>query len=306
MKKITAVLLAMVILLIPTLTSCGRDEESPYVVLSKANVVLSVGDEYTLGATVHPDSKSHLPIEWETNNPNVVTCEGGRLKAKAVGSAVVRASVNGGNAFSARVKVTNDATKHVNMIVGEVITIAEHEYNNIFTGEFSWMSSDPTVAEFDNGVITAASVGNAVIRMCQGDDAVTLYSISVFENINSMVDFTAPELPMSLSYKSGISEVEVMEFSYTLEEDKESTIDRLLVTYTITYKKTADISGSESRNRTGFYVELYSEEVGFCKTYTVESDFMNIGQTAVFSSQFYADISSGMRHFNIVLVPIEN
>lgn len=305
MKKITAALLAIIILLVPTLTACGGDQEPPYVVLSKANVVLSVGDVYTLDATVRPESQAHLPIEWESNNPNVVTCEGGTLRAKSVGSAVVRASVNGGNAFSARVKVTDAATKHVNMIVGDVITIAEHEYKNIFEGEFTWSSSDSSVAEFDDGVITAASVGNAVIRMCKGDDSITLYSISVFENINSMVDFTAPDLPVSLSYKSGMSEVEVRSFSYSLEEDKESAIHRILVTFTINYQKTADISGSESRNRTGFYIELYSDEVGYCKTYTVESDFMYVGQTATFSSQFYADISNGMRHFNIVLIPIE-
>ncbi len=295
----------MIILLIPSLTACKQSEELPYVVLSKANVVLSVGDEYTLGAKVYPDSKSHLEIEWETSNPSIVTCDGGKLKALATGSAVVKASVNGGNAFSATVKVTDVANKHINMVVGEVITIGEHEYKNIFTGEFSWDSSDPDVAEFDNGVITAAAVGDTVIRMRQGTDAVTLYSISVFADIDSMVDFTPPELPISLSYMSGKSEVEVQGFSYTLAEDTESTMERLLVTFTVNYKKTADISGSESKNRTGFYIELYSDEVGYCKTYTVESDFIYVGETATFSSQFYADISTGMRHFNIKLVPIE-
>ena len=55
MKKITALTVAMIIFLISCLTSCGEAEELPYAVISRANVVLSVGDEYTLTAKVFPE-----------------------------------------------------------------------------------------------------------------------------------------------------------------------------------------------------------------------------------------------------------
>ena len=305
MKKLTAILLAMIIFLIPTLTSCGEVEERPYVVLSKANVVLSVGDEYTLGAKVYPENKSDLPVEWTTSNSDVVTCEGGKLKAHSTGSAVVMASVGGGNAFSVTVNVGSDVRKHVNMIVGETVTVAKNDYNTVFSGEFDWISTNSAVATCEGGVISAAAVGDTVIRISQGTDVVSMYSVSVFENVEAMVEFSAPELPVSLSYMSGKSTLEVQEFTYTVTEEEDLPADRLMVTFTVTYTKTADISGSQSKNKTGFYIELYSDEVGYCTTYKVESDLLFVNQSATFSTNFIADVANGMRHFNIKLVPIE-
>ena len=305
MKKLTATLLAIIIFLIPTLTSCGEVEERPYVVLSKANVILSVGDEYTLDAKVYPENKSHLTVDWTTSNPSVVTCEGGKIKAHASGSAVVMASVGGGNAFSVAVTVGSNVRKHVNMIVGETVTVSESDYNTVFNGEFDWVSTNTAVAGCEGGVISALSVGESVIRITQGTDTVSMYSVSVFEDIESMVDFTAPELPVSLSYMSGKSTLEVQEFEYTVAEDETLPANRLMVTFTVTYTKTADISGSQSKNKTCFYIELYSDEVGYCTTYKVESDLLFVNQSATFSTNFIADVANGMRHFNIKLVPIE-
>lgn len=305
MKRLTALFVAMIILLIPALTACGQEEEIPYVVLSKANVLLSVGDEYTLGAKVYPEAHSDLKVEWTTGNSNVVTCEGGKLRALSTGSAVIMASVGGGNAFSATVTVNEKVRNHANLAVGDSLTVPESAYSTLFTGEVSWSSSNPEVAECVDGVITTHSIGTAVIRVCQGSDAVSMYSVSVYENIESMVEFTAPELPVTLSYLSGKSEVEVQEFTYTVTEDETLDEDRLMVAFTVSYKKTADISGNQSKNTTGFYIELYSDEVGYCTTYKVESSLLFVGQSATFSTNFIADISDGMRHFNIKLIPIE-
>ncbi len=305
MKRLTALLVAMIIFLIPALTACSQNEEIPYVVLSKANVLLSVGDEYTLGARVYPEKYSNLKIDWTTGNADVVTCVNGKLKALSTGSAVIMASVNGGNAFSATVTVNENVRNHANMIVGESLTIDKSEYSTLFSGEVSWTSSDPAVARCTDGVVTTHSTGNAVIRVHQGDNTVSMYSVSVFEDIESMVEFTSTELPVTLSYMSGKSEVEVQEFSYTVTEDESLGEDRLMVTFTVTYKKTADISGNQSKNDTGFYIELYSDEVGYCTTYRVESSLLFVGQSATFSTNFIADVTNGMRHFNIKLVPIE-
>ena len=301
MKKLVAALLAFIIILIPCLVACGEAEEMPYVVLTKANVLLSVGDEYTLGAKVYPEQYSDLAIDWSSGNENIVTCEGGKIKARAAGSAVITASVNGGNAFTATVTVLDGVREHINLLVGESATVKETSYKNIYEGEFEWESTNPDTVTCEGGSITANAIGNSVIRIRQGDDLVSVCSVSVFENIESMVEFTAPELPVSISYKSGVSTVEVQEFSYTVTED----VRGLMVSFSITYKKTDDISGTQSKNSTGFYIELYSDEVGYCTTYKVESNLLFVGESATFQSNFIADVSSGMRHFNIVLLPIE-
>lgn len=305
MKKITALTVAMIIFLISCLTSCGEAEELPYAVISRANVVLSVGDEYTLTAKVFPERYSDLAVEWTSSNPDVVTCEGGKLNALTTGSSVITASVSGGNAFSSTVTVKENLSNHANIPVGESMTIQPSEYSNLFEGEVTWSSSDPTVAQCTGGVVTALSAGSAVIRVCQGSDTVSVLSVTVYDDITSMVEFEAPELPVTLSYLSGKSEVEVQEFSYTVTEDEGIAANRLMVAFTVSYQKTGDIGGSQSKNTTGFYIELYSDEVGLCTTYKVESELLFIGQTASFSTNFYADISDGIRHFNIKLVPIE-
>ena len=301
MKKLVAALLAFVILLIPCLVSCGEAEEMPYVVLTKANVLLSVGDEYTLSAMVYPEKYADLKVDWSSGNENIVTCEGGKIKARAAGSAVVTASVNGGNGFTATVTVLDGVREHINLLVGESATIKENAYKNVFEGEFEWESTDASVVECNGSSITANAIGNAVVRIRKGDDTVSMCSVSVFENIESMVEFTAPELPVTISYKQGVSTVEVQEFSYTVTEDARG----LMVSFTLSYKKLDDISGNQSKNTTGFYIALYSAEVGYCTTYKVESNLLFVGESATFQSNFIADVSGGMRHFNIVLLPIE-
>ena len=301
MKKLVAAMLALIIFLIPCLVSCGEAEEMPYVVLTKANVLLSVGDEYTLGAKVYPEKYSDLEIGWSSGNESIVTCEDGKIKAHAAGSAVVTATVNGGNGFTATVTVLDGVREHINLIVGESATIKENAYKNVFEGEFEWESTNTDVAVCDGSTITANAIGNAVVRIRQGEDVVSMCSVSVFENIESMVEFTAPELPMTISYKSGVSTVEIQEFSYTVTEDTRG----LMVSFTVSYKKINDISGNQSKNTTGFYIELYSNEVGYCTTYKVESNLLFVGESATFQTNFIADVSGGMRHFNIVLLPIE-
>ena len=302
MKKLVAMMLALIIFLVPCLVACGESEEMPYVVLTKANVILSIGDEYTLGAKVYPEKYSHLEIDWSSSNESIVVCEDGKIKAKSAGSAVVMASVNGGNAFTATVTVLNGVREHINLIVGESAVISESAYKNVFEGAFEWESTDPAVVSCDGAAITANAIGSAVVRIRQSGDIVSMCSVSVFENIQSMVDFRAPELPVTLSYKHGKSEVEVQEFTYEVTENDTG----LMVSFTVTYQKTADISGSQSKNATGFYIVLYSDEVGYCTTYKVESDLLFVGQSATFQSNFIADVSNGMRHFNIELTPIEN
>lgn len=301
MKKLLATIFALIFFIMPCLNACGRAEELPYVVISRANVLLSVGDEYTLNARVYPEKYSDLEIEWTTSNSSIVTCEGGKIEAVGPGSAVIMASVNGGNAFTTTVNVSEEVRNHANLIVGESFTVPESAYKNIYDGPITWESSDPEKVSVVDGVVTGNDICDAVIYVCSGDDIVSVYSVSVFENVQAMVDFRAPELPITMSYMSGSTEVEIQDFVYTVVNDGKG----LLVSFTISYKKTADISGSHSKNPTGFYAELYSDEVGYCTTYRVESDLLFVEQPATFQSNFYADVTKGLRHFEIRLFPIE-
>lgn len=101
MKKIILAAIAAAFFSFAMLVSCsgedasssngGSSEVATSVQLSKISLHLRIGEEFLLESTVYPSSETDMPVTWESTNPNVATCEGGLVKANAVGVAIVRA-----------------------------------------------------------------------------------------------------------------------------------------------------------------------------------------------------------------------
>ena len=61
------------------------------IVLDKSSIVLNVGDEVTLIATITPDNATDKSVIWYTSNPFVATVEDGVVTAVGEGDAVITA-----------------------------------------------------------------------------------------------------------------------------------------------------------------------------------------------------------------------
>lgn len=65
------------------------------VTLNKTSLALTAGDTGTLTATVKPDNALNKTVSWTTTSSSVATVSGGKVTAKSVGNAVIRATADG-------------------------------------------------------------------------------------------------------------------------------------------------------------------------------------------------------------------
>lgn len=310
MKKAFLLLLSAILFILPCLTACSTEPdtaESPTVVLSRVNVTLSVGDEYLITSTVYPLSLSDAKVTWSTSRDDIVSCDNGKIVAKAPGVAIVKASVEGGNTVSARIEVLEGVAGHKNLIVGSSVDIPVEEYKDIIpTGDVTWVSENPEIAVCEDGQIKALSVGTTLIRVTVGEHSVSVFTVSVYGDLGSMVDFERPELPMQLTYTIGgqqpkTSTVEIYDFEYLITEDETYGADTLVVNFKVKYRKIADTTGDDGITPTAFMIDLYSGEVGYCTTYRQLDTDVTVGYEGVFEMTFLADTSVGHRTFSIVI-----
>lgn len=311
MKKALLLILSLVIFILPCLSSCSigtnEPEQRPTVILSRVNITLSVGDEYLIEPTVYPVEFSDAEITWTSSREELVSCDGGKIVAKAPGVSIIKAAVAGGNTASARVEVVDGVSGHKNLIVGASIDIPVDEYKSVIpTGEVTWVSTNPEIAACDGSCITALSVGTTTIRAVVGGHSVSVFTVSVYGDLGSMVDFVRPELPVSLNYTIGgqqpkTSTVEVYGFEYVITEDESYGVDTLGVTFKVKYRKTADTEGEDGITPAAFIIDLYSDEVGYCTTYRILDTDVTVGYEGEFEMTFLADTAIGHRSFNIAI-----
>ncbi|MDD4773357.1 MAG: leucine-rich repeat protein [Eubacteriales bacterium] len=143
------------------------------VTLSAASVTLKTGEKYTLKATVLPANAADKELAWTTSDAAVVTCDNGRLEAVGEGSATITArSANGRSAScavrvtAAEIPVTSVKLDENNRTVeaGERFTLSAAVSPADATDKsLTWTSSDKTVAECQDGVVTARKPGTATI-----------------------------------------------------------------------------------------------------------------------------------------------
>ena len=146
--------------------SCSAVVLYAIISLSDSNVSMNVGDNTQLSANVTPVNTS---VSWESSNDAVVTVSNGHIKAVAVGSAKITATMTvNGRQYKDTCNVTVTApsiqisSSNLSMEVGETQTLSA-TVTPIDTSIY-WSSSNESVATVnDNGIVTAIGPGSTTI-----------------------------------------------------------------------------------------------------------------------------------------------
>lgn len=165
--------LLLVTLVTGFLASCVKPAQETRITLNQTEITLYVGEDYQLTADVSPASSAGS-LRWESLKPDIATVsEDGRITAVSVGHTQVVAAVDGFKE-GCRVKViplpipverVSLSKNKVKLVVGrtEELTCSIHPANADST-RVVWSTTDPLVAQVENGNITAVAEGTAVIK----------------------------------------------------------------------------------------------------------------------------------------------
>lgn len=151
------------------------------ITLNKSELTLAKTESETLIANVQPDNTTNKAVTWKSSNNNIVTVDAtGKVTAVAQGAATITATTADGSNLSASCQVTVlDAW--VSQIVLDksemevYVEMTDTIHATILPAEATiqslvWTSSNESVATVDaEGVVTAVSVGNAIITATATD-----------------------------------------------------------------------------------------------------------------------------------------
>ena len=146
--------------------------------LNKTSVSLAKGKSVTVKATVNPSNATTKTVTWSTSNKKIATVSGGKITAKAAGTAKITAKC-GGKTATVTVKVTIPVTSvklsktSVTIGKGKSVTVkATINPSNATTKTVTWSTSNKKIATVKNGKITAKAVGTTYITAkCGGKTA---------------------------------------------------------------------------------------------------------------------------------------
>lgn len=144
--------------------------------LSEKAVTMSPGGIFELTASVQPENATDKTITWSSSDTSIVTVAEGRLTAVDAGTATVTAkagnvkaecsvTVNPINVTSVELSQTS-----MELLPGESSELTATVYPEDATDKtVTWSSSDTDVAVVTDGMVTAISVGAAIITAQAGN-----------------------------------------------------------------------------------------------------------------------------------------
>ena len=155
------------------------------VSLDKTEIVLVEGSNQTLTATVEPTNATNKGVTWSSDHEAVATVDqNGTVTAVKAGTATIMVTTADGSKTAACEVTVNAPTKPVTNVTLEPTTLtleagstgkltATVEPSDATNQTVTWSSSNPEVATVDNGVVTAVSVGEAIITVTTEDGSKT-------------------------------------------------------------------------------------------------------------------------------------
>ena len=291
--------MAVLLVVLPVMSSCGGEEVAPTVIISPSDVEMSVGDVYSLEYTVFPKRYADMQISWLVSDSKIIDCKDGRISAKAPGVALVYAVV-GTARHSCKVTVTDNSS---NMIVGESVTLSVAMQSLIKDAKKISVLQNGEVSDvlsYEGGTITANKTGMAsVVATFENGDALTLARICVRD-----IHLTCEGMPLTVEvdHDLGIS-IE----AYGLEVFRQLyATNNYAVSFAFKYKLASETD--KDSVRVDFKVVLYSSEVEgeFCRERIVSAKLKPGEEYEYVDSGFYAMLGEeGDRHFWIEIVPVE-
>ena len=150
------------------------------VTLDKTSVSLKVGQTVTLNATVYPSNATDKTVTWSTSNSSVATVRNGLVTALKIGTATITATAGDKIATCTIIVVATPVTSvtldktSASLKVGETVTLtATVKPDDATDKTVSWSTSDATVAEVSDGVVTTKKIGSATITATVGNKSAT-------------------------------------------------------------------------------------------------------------------------------------
>ncbi len=198
--------------------SGSTDPVVNYVTVSPSSVTIDLTGTKTrqLTATVNVSHGAAQTVTWTSSNTSVATVSSsGLVTGKAAGSATITATSTADSSksdvctvtvLSGTISVTgvslNSNSESLN-VGGSVTLSATVSPNNATNKNVSWATSDDTVAEVEDGVVTAVGAGTATITATTDDGDFTDECI-ITVNSGSSEDHTQPgSATISEGYASG-------------------------------------------------------------------------------------------------------
>ncbi len=162
----------------------------------KSSITLYTGDSYTLTPTVYP-SNAQYTLTWSSSDNNVAKVEDGKVTAINPGTATI--TVRTDNNLSASCKVTVKEKKPTQIEMNSSITIAKGESHTLNPTvipsdaryALTWSSSDETVAEVNNGIVTGINPGTCNIIVETDNGLKASCEVTVLRNFSDGEYFTS-------------------------------------------------------------------------------------------------------------------
>ena len=200
--------------------------------LGKTELTLYEGEEETLTASVLPDNATDKTITWTSSDKSIASVESGKVKAVKKGEAKITASAaDGGVTASCNVVVRvavesvfiNKSIVSLNTGQSETL-IATITPSDASEQSVIWASSDPAIATVEEGLVTAFSVGTAMItvKTVEGDKTacceVHVLDGNPLYTQPEMIDMGLPSGLLWASFNLGASKPEEYGYYYSWGE----------------------------------------------------------------------------------------
>ncbi len=147
--------------------------------LNKTSLSLVTGGTETLSATVTPSNATNKTVTWSSSDSSVAKVDNnGNITAVAVGKTTITAK-SGNYSVSCYITVSEPIIgvssvtlniSELSLLVGESERLTATVYPlNASDKKVTWMSSDYAVVRVDGGLVSAVSVGTAVVTAKAGE-----------------------------------------------------------------------------------------------------------------------------------------
>ena len=186
------------------------------VTLDPTSLSLFTGDTATLTATVEPENATNKNVTWSSDDTSVATVDAtGKVTAVSAGTATITVTTVDQSktatcevtVAAATVPVTgvtlsqNEAHLYYNRTPNTLTLTATVAPDNATNKAVTWTSSNPSVATVENGVVTAAARGTAVITATAADGSGASASCTV--TVSSYLPPANPNYRITLEATQG-------------------------------------------------------------------------------------------------------
>ena len=158
--------------------------------LNQSTLALSEGEEAQLTAHFNPENATNKTVTWTSDNPKIVTVDGGKVTAVSAGTATITVTTEDGNHKAtctvtvipktvqvSGIQVQGSASVYVG---GSTKLTATVTPTNATNQKVTWSSNNESVATVGtDGTVTAVSAGTAIIKATAQDGSGISGSLTV-------------------------------------------------------------------------------------------------------------------------------